>query len=259
MLVASRTIYLDSAGDPGWLPPFGKSQVRWYVLAGVALTPEADLDARKGIDTLLEKYVPPLIRAQFPPQYYEIHYHDIIRGHNLFKHLTHQERKDLSDGVFTLIKSLKPVLFATAIDKLKLKQRYGERAYSPRRLAIQSTLHRFSMYLDRENFIGSAIMDEEEFRKDKELREMINTFRKFGITIRGWNYNPSKENKLERVLNTVQFTPSHTSPGIQLADVCSRATFLHFERTKSNRFFELKPFWDAKDSKVYEPSVVPKL
>lgn len=255
-MAGSLTLYLDSSGDPGWTPPFGKSITTWYIAGGIALTPEADQKAGIEVQRILKKYIPETQRRKFPPREYEIHYHKIVGGHDIFDHMDHSARKAMSDEVFTLIKSLNPVLFATAINKTQLKRVYGGRAYHPKALAIQATIGRFSFYLERENKIGSIMMDEEEYRKDKELQSLVHTFRRDGIMIRGTNYQPMYENTLTNVLNAPSFTPSHISPGIQLADVISRCTWTHFERQKSNRFNELQSLWDSGD-RVFEPSVVP--
>jgi len=222
------------------------------------LTTEADLKAKESIDFLLKKYIPPAQRAKWPASCYEIHYHDIIRGHNLFDQLDHPARRALSDEIFDLIISLKPVLFATAVNKKEMKRRYGTRAFNPRIYALRATIHRYSMYLDYHEIAGSIVADEEEYKKDKELRMMLHEFREEGIILRSWDYNPMFENTLKRVLNTINFTPSHMSPGIQLADVVSRATWTHFERGKDRRFDQLNGLWNDPSRRAYDPSVVPK-
>jgi hypothetical protein len=135
----SVTLYLDDSGDPGWPPPVGKSKIQNYVLGGLAISPEADFQAKEGVENLLAKYVPPAQKAKYPPALYEIHYHDIIRGHNLFDHLDHPQRKALSDELFNLILGLKPVLFASVVKKAVLKMRYGSDAFHPRSYALRAT------------------------------------------------------------------------------------------------------------------------
>jgi len=256
-LMTSCTLYLDADGDPGWCPPFGKSQLRWYVLAGVALAPESDLKARLEVERILSKYIPDSVRRSWPHRYYEICYHDIQRGKNVYSHLDHPQRKAMSDEIFGLILGLKPVLFATAVDKVNLKQRYGSNAHSPRSYALRATIHRYSMYLNKNSLIGTVLFDQEEYRKDKELQAMVHEFRRTGVILRGMHYQPRYEDRLERVLNTITFAPSETSPGLQLADVCSRSTWAHFERGKSNRFNQISSLWNRSNSRRYEPSVVP--
>ena len=257
-LLEAVTLYIDNCGDSGWNPPFGKSNINWYVCAGVMLTTDADLKAREGISGLLKKYVPPEQKSKRPSKFYEIHYHDIIRGKNLFDHMDHPQRKALSDEIFSLLVGLRPVLFATVVNKLRLKQRYGNRAFSPRGYSLRATIHRYSMYLDHHSIAGSIVVDSEEYRKDTELREMIHDFRTNGIILRSWDYNPMYENTLKSILNTVNYTPSYQSPGIHLSDVVSRSTWAHNEHAKSDRINQLVGLWNDPSRQAYDPSVVPK-
>ena len=252
-----KTMYLDAAGDPGWPPPFGKSRVRWYVLAGFALAPDDDYQTKQKAEKLLQEYVPDSERSKWPDHNYEIHYHDIIYGKNIFSHLQDPTKKEISDKIFKIIEDSKPVLFATAINKTQLKHVYGSNAYDPRSLAMQSTIHRFAMHLEANQQLGTSIVDEEEYKKDKEIRKLIHQLRRHGASIRGRDYQPRNENRLERILNALNSSPSEMSTGIQLADVCSRSIWSHFENRKSNRYNQLAPFFDRGRSGVFEPSVIP--
>jgi hypothetical protein len=255
--IGYSTLYLDASGDPGWPKPFGNSRTEWYIVSGLVLSPANDFIAKETSDKILKKYIRENERRKFPPKFYEINYHDIIRGKNLYGSLEDIRRKTLSDEIFDLLKSLKPILFATASNKTQLKRVYGSQAYHPRVLGLRATIHRYAMYLERINEIGSIVVDQEEYRKDKELQAMVQDFRRDGITIRGDNYQPMVENKLRRILNTISFTPSHLSIGLQLADVCSRVTWFHFERNKSMRFNQISSLWDRESEKIYEPSIIP--
>lgn len=254
----SFTLYLDATGDSGWPPPFGRSQVNWYIYAGVALNTEADYAARIEIDKLLQKYISDPVKRMWPDTFYEIHFADIIFGKNLFSSLQSIQRKQLADEVIQLVIKLKPILFATAIDKLRLKNVYQSNAHDARHLGFRATIHRYSMYLNKKNCAGGVVIDEEEYRKDKELQSEIRDFRKFGVILRGWNYNPKYQDQIKRVLNTATFAPSESSPGIQLADVVARSTWMHFERGKSDRFKQLSGLWNRDGARIYDPSVVPK-
>jgi len=203
---------------------------------------------------MLSSYVPDGERRKWPPQFYELHYSDLIGGRGIFTHLSPPQRKAFSDEIFNLIVTLDPVLFATAVDKTGLKRRYGTNAHWPKSLGLRATIHRYSMYLNSKGLIGSVVLDEEESLKDRQLQSMAHEFRTEGAILRGQSYQPRYEDKLERVLNTITFAPSHMSPGIQLADFVSKAAFYHFERAKDNRYNQIANFWN----KPYEPSIVPK-
>jgi len=253
----SHTLYLDASGDPGWPRPFGKSPLQHYVMAGIALTPYADHIAHVETDRILKKYIPESQRRLYPPDKYELHYHPLHAGRDLYSHLTHKQRLLMANEVFSLIDSLDPVFFASVVDKLKLKRKYGIRAHHPTQYALRSIIDRFCKYLERNDEIGAVYLDEEEYKKDKTLRQMVHEFRRKGTAIRGFYYSPSDVNHLERILNAISFTPSEMSPGTQLADFLSRTTWLHFERKKSRRFNQLK-HWDTHSGTQYEPCVIPK-
>jgi hypothetical protein len=251
----SLTLYLDSTGESGWNPPYGKSKNRYYTVAGLAITPESNLEAYREVDKILRKYIP---RSEWDSPIFELCYHHLIRGKGIYRTLPHLQRKAMADEVFDLILGLKPILFATVINKLALKRRYGVNAFDPKLLAMRATIHRFAMSLNREKAVGTVIMDEEEYRKDHLIQEMVKTFKKNGIIIRGYNYQPRYIEKIDRIIDTISFTASNESSGIQLADFCARTTWQHFERNKSDRFQQLDSLWDRDGDNKYEPSVFPK-
>ncbi len=251
------TLYLDSCGDSGWCPPCGRSPVRYYVVAGLALTGSADLRAQTELDAILTKYIGSAVKLGYKK---ELLYHDLIRGKNAYEGLDHPQRKEMADSVFALLAELKPVLFATAVDKVHMKERYHEDAHDPKRYGMRATIGRFSMFLKRQtNGIGNVIMDTEEVRKDRAIQEMIRTFKVVGTEIRGWDYQPRFVDRLERILNTITFADSSITTGIQLADVCCRTVWQHIEKGKSTRYAELQPYWNRENGgRIYEPSILPK-
>ena len=224
-------------------------------MAGLAITPESDLEAYRKTDSILKKYIP---KIEWNSPKFELCYHHLIRGKGIYSTLTHPQKLAMANEVFNLLLDLKPILFATAIDKLRLKQRYGVNAYDPKLLGIRATIHRFSMFLRRQNEVGGVTMDAEEYRKDHLIQEMVRTFKKTGIIIRGFTYQPRYVEKIDRILNTINFTDSNMSAGIQLADFVARTTWQHYERNKSRRFKQLSPLWDRDNDRIYEPSVVPR-
>ena len=250
------TLYLDSCGDPGWCAPNGKSTVKYYVIAGLALTSSADVNASLEVNRILSKYISD---AESRGYKREICYHHLIRGKDQYEKLSNAERLAMANEIFDLILQLKPVLFATVVNKVRLKERYGFRAYDAKIYGIQATMHRFAMFLKRQtNGIGNVMMDAEEYKKDHLLQEMVRTFKTRGIIMRGWSYQPHYEENLERILNTIAFSDSDLSTGIQLADICSRTTWQYYEHMLSIRYTQLAPLWNREGSRIYEPSIVPK-
>lgn len=241
-------IYLDAAGDPGWPHPFGKSVTKHYILAGLALTPQQELEVRRETDRIKTKYG--LYEV-------ELKYRPLIYGDDSYKSLTDQQRKSIADEIFDLISKTKPVLFATVVKKMELKIKHGANAIYPKEYALRATVGRISKFLIREDAVSpSIIMDEEEYRKDKVLQRVVHHARRAGIQMAGWGYQPLPD-RLDRFLNVITFLPSETSPSIQLVDFCVHSIFKHFERAKSKRYLQLEPLFDRSNGRVWEPSIVP--
>lgn len=68
------TLYLDSCGDSGWCQPCGKSPIKHYVVAGLALTGSADLKAQTELPNILNKYIGSAVWRGFKM---ELLYHDL--------------------------------------------------------------------------------------------------------------------------------------------------------------------------------------
>ncbi len=249
------TLYLDTCGDPAWLPPDGHSNTRYYVVAGLALTGTADIEANVEVQKIMTKYINPW---KCLGEKRELCYHHLCRGKGIYAQLDNSQRLKMANEVFDLLLKLKPTLFATVVDKLLLKKKYSVDAHDPKLLGIRATIHRFAMFLKRQTAIGNVMMDAEEYRKDHAIQEMVRTFKDTGIIIRGWKYQPMYEEKLDRILNTIAFADSVTSIGIQLADTCCRTTWQHFEHSKSDRFAQVASLWDGNIYRKYEPSLIPK-
>ena len=190
----------------------------------------------------------------------ELVYHDLIHGKKAFSVLRPEDRRAMADEVFELFTELNPVMFATVIDKVNLKHRYGENAYDPKNLAIRSTIARFSLFLEHKNGIGNIMMDKEEVRNDRSIQEIIRIAKIVGIELRGSSYQPIKHDKLERISNTISFLDSAAITGIQLADVCCRTVWqtYEYEHRKASRYYQLEPYWNEDENRVYDPTIFPK-
>lgn len=128
------TLYLDSCGDSGWCPPYGKSPNRYYVVAGLALTGSTDLKAQTELEKLMIEYT---------GNKNELLYHDLIRGKCEFEGIEDLTRKEIADKIFDLFTELKPVLFATVVDKCRMKERYNIDAHDPKLYGMRATIGRF--------------------------------------------------------------------------------------------------------------------
>ncbi|MDR1992959.1 MAG: DUF3800 domain-containing protein [Nitrososphaerota archaeon] len=197
----------------------------------------------------------------------------------------------MANEVFELFTELKPVIFATVIDKSKLKERYGFNVITPKQCGIIETISRFSSFLKSQtNSVGIIMMDQEKvktdrlgdfrkpiffqktsaenrvtlllgflkwgFRRLSLIQEMILGLRIFGME-RGYSYPAlSVVEGLDRILNTIGFSDSSIIPGIQLADVCCRTVWQNYERGKDERYKQLESHFN--NTGAVEPVVIPK-
>lgn len=245
------TLYLDESGEKTWPPPWGNSNTRYYALAGLVLTPIQDKIVHERVPAILSKFFPePLTRPT------EIHYGDLINKRGAYGGLSDPQRKSMADDVFALIGEVRPTLMGTVVRKDWMKTRYGTAAHAPNEYALRASIERFDRHLEETNNLGMAIMDTEGFTADHALRELVHSARTTGIKLGGINYVPGSDRKLNYVLNSVGFSPSQMSPGIQLADFVAYAVFSHFERQRSERFNSLDRHW-RRSGTFREPSVLP--
>jgi hypothetical protein len=243
-----QLLYLDASGDPGWCPPVGKSRTEWYILAGLSLNEEKWTVAHKSVDSLMQKYF-----GSRNISCRELRYSSLISASPPYDTLTDLERKSLADETFSLIRGLSPVLFASAIDKKAHRGKYGTNAIAPKIWALQLVAPRFDKFLARTGVKGIMIMDAEETRKDKKLRELVQEARKIGIVLQSSILpDPFRtDTKLPNLVESVMFVNSEDSPLIQLVDFCAHAIWNHFERKLSNRYNEIYHLFDAVGGTVY--------
>lgn len=245
-------LYLDASGDPGWCPPHGRSRTKWYVLAGLSLEEKLWKQADQNITDVLAKH-----GLQWLTDFRELRLSTILAGAHPYETLDIARRRALVNDIFTLVVNLKPVLFYSAIDKVKHRTQYGVRAFSPHVWAFQLICPRFHKYLERIDGRGIFVMDPEETKHDAKLKELIKNARQQGIVLTS-SFNPYLSNtQLPRIIESVLFVQSQDSPGIQLADFCSHAIWKHYERSMSLRYKQIAGLLDTFSGTVYGSKVWP--
>ncbi len=245
------TLYLDESGGKDWPHPWGRNTSSHYVLAGPVLTPEQDLSAQIGLDEILRRH---FLDAPSRPQ--ELHYGDIINRRKEWNSLSKDDRKEVADDVWNLITRIAPTLLGTVVRKSRLKERYGNNALQPNEYALTATCARFNRHLWETDALGMLLMDTETMASQAALQKIVHTGRRSGTRI-GGNPEAPDNPRLDRILNTLVFTPSHMSAGVQIADFIAYATWSHFERDKGARFHQISHLW-RRAITFQEPSVVPK-
>lgn len=238
-------LYLDESGDPGWPKPFGKSPFTWFVLAGMSLEDNQWKDVN-------EEYIK-IIKKHFGSSFgnFDMKYSALTAGVPPYDKLSGIQRLNLADDIFNLILDTEPVLFAIVINKLAHKRYYGRKAHWPKQLALRFIAPRFHKYLERIKEYGIFVMDEEERKSDKHLKEMIQRARERGIILQSF-LDPFRTNtRLPWLIESILFVPSEDSPRIPLADFCSHSVWLKYERGYHKRFDQIKHLFDNDSGNVY--------
>lgn len=244
----SFTLYLDESGDPGWVPPLGKSRTRFFVAGGGALTPEADNRLHGRLEGIVDKFLgrPPRAPA------YELKWSDLDQRRGVYRRLSLPESQQMADEVIGAVLEAEPIVFATAIDKKALQEKYVT-PFHPKRLALKGLAQRFDMMLQRVDAYGTIVCDEARFKNDAELRRMIHEARSTGLAIRGMTYNPTHDSRPVRINGTIQFAPSELSAGIQMADAISGIVWMAYEKESTDRLAKIERLCDALGSRRFEP------
>ena len=246
-------LYLDESGDPGWPAPYGKSRTSWFVLAGLSLE---DVQWK----TVNEEYIR-IVRKYFGRtcDNFDLKYSALTSTYPVppYDQLDGNQKLNLSDDIFNLILEAKPVLIAIVIEKLKHKKQYGNRAHWPKLLALRFMAPRFHKFLERIESYGIFVMDEEERKSDKKLKGLVRRAREAGIVLQTPYDIYRTDTQLKNIVESVLFVPSEDSPGIPLADFCSHAIWIHFERNLSKRFKQIYPLFDNHDGIVYGLKIWP--
>jgi hypothetical protein len=195
-------LYLDESGKSG---PRDFTQP-YYILGGLIVhedqwvAMEADLNAR--IDAL----VPPP-----RPDNWELHMEHIKQGKGFFKRMPRTTREGLVDAVFDVLDTHNPVVLMVAIHKQKHLAKYGSRAQPVEALAYRFMIERFDYHLGRSaNPLGVVVHDEQKELETATRRAHLRYRRK-----------GSDWGKIEHVIETPLFTPSHWSRMIQMVDVAT--------------------------------------
>ena len=204
-------LYVDESGDTG---PQGSSHL---VLAGAALFEGKWRWIKRDLEALLTRYFP--ATATRPR---ELHCAEARKGRGPYAQLTQGQRDALLADACALLDNLKEkelALFTVVTDKAwwyaRNPGKTGDDLYLA---AFEDLISRFDYYLKRRHHEGESakgliIADPRHQAFCAALRQAVLQFHLVGTQ---WA-------RLENVIESVLFLPSHESPGVQLADLTAYA------------------------------------
>lgn len=250
----TQFLYLDESGDGGWTPKYGgNSRCKYFVYAGVILSPEQNFEAEKRLTEVINDHFD---TAWVRPD--EIHFADMVHGNDQFDQLSNDELGELREDVFDLILDLEPEIMASVVNKDKMKEKYRGNANPPKRYAFRATVERFHKHLEEHEDLGVVTIDAAQRSIDSRLRNLVYDAQSSGIKLPGTMSN--RDTDLPRIADTVTMTPSEMSAGVQLADVVAYQV-LHEHRYSgdSHGYDAIEHLMRSPSGHTFtEPSVIPQ-
>jgi hypothetical protein len=238
------TLYLDASGDPGWCPPYGKSNTAWYVLGGLVLETNFIEDVEVGVKEILDEYSD--LTGHVIP---ELKYSALIAGNPdyNYNYLEGIQKKNMADDVLSLIQEHRPTLFSVSVNKNEHYRRYTT-PHDPNLLAWRFMATRFDKFLISNSDTGFMFMDAEDTRTNRDFGILIEDARRSGIFLSGMHgaYNTGPNSRLDSIIG-FDFVNSEKSPGTQLADFCAHIVWRHVERNQGNRFDQIKGLFEPQN------------
>ncbi len=228
-----QILYIDASGDPGAY--MGKN-TKYYVLGGVCLSYKDWKFITDDFRSIVSKYFGAF---QIP----EIHTKDLISHNAPFDKIDH---KQLADDITRFISESHTTLFGVVIDKLE----YAKKGFGPPNTivnkALEEMINRFHLWLQRHKTFGMIVSDTSTDGFDTSVRNTYEYFKKVGTSFV----------TLNRLIDTLFFTPSETSIGIQIADFVSYSLKRNYENGDSKIFNQIDKKFDRTKGKVHGLKII---
>lgn len=194
-------LYLDESGKSG---PKDYAQP-WYVLGGL-IVPEADWQAiERDLNERIDAIVPPP-----RPDSWELHMSLLYHRKGPFAGMPAGDRFGLVDAVFDVIDAYELTLIFVGVDKKAHRTKYTQ-PEPVENIAYKLMLERFDTYVGkRGSELGLVVCDEQK-EIEMATRQAHSRYRRHGTGMA----------KINHVIETPFFTPSHWSRPLQMIDVAT--------------------------------------
>jgi hypothetical protein len=141
---------------------------------------------------------------------FEFHGGDLFSGAAPFDERTPKERIEIYDEVLRGIEMVGAEVIIRGVHKPGLGRRYTH-PYHPHDVALMFTIESIERMARECDCQVLLVADEAKEIEDAALRDLVN-YQELG-TQWGW-----RTEKIERIIDTIHFVPSHRNCGIQVAD-----------------------------------------
>ena len=228
-----QLLYIHASGDPG---AYTGMNSRFYVLGGVSVSYNDWKFITDDFRAIVSKY---FNIFSLP----EIHAKKLMRGKAPFDYI---DFKQLTDDIAQFLSQAHITLFGIAIDKVK----YSKRGYGPINTivnkALEEIVNRFHIWLQRQQTFGLIVSGASTKGFDTSIRSAYEYFRQRSTTYV----------TLNRIIDTIFFTPSETSIGIQMADFVSYAIKRNYEYGDNKVFDQIERNFDNSNGNLHGLKVI---
>ena len=146
---------------------------------------------------------------------FEFHGQDLFSGSGHFGGRSPAERIAIFDDVLVGIEMAEAKVIVRGVHKGRLRERYAD-PYHPHDIALMFTIESIERMARDNDCRVLLVADEAKEIEDAALRDLAN-YQELG-TSWGW-----KTERIDRIIDTIHFVPSHRNGAIQLVDC---ATFI---------------------------------
>ena len=228
-----QLLYIEASGDPG---TYVGMNTRFYVLSGVCISYNDWKLITDDFRAIVSKYF-----KTFPLQ--EIHTKKLMMGKGPFKYI---DFKQLTDDIAQFLSQAHITLFGIVIDKVEYLNRGLGSPNTIVNNALEEIVNRFHIWLQRQQTFGLIVSGASTNGFDTSIRSAYEYFRQRGTTYV----------TLNRIIDTIFFTPSETAIGIQMADFVSYALKRNYENEDSKVFNQIERKFEKTNGNVQGLKVI---
>jgi hypothetical protein len=206
-------LYIDESGDHVFRD-VAEPQHRFLCLVGCWFKNPAYLAFQKGLEDLKQRHF-----AYHPDEPVILHREDIINRRGVYRLLMDEaKRKAFDDDLIKIVEDADYTVVAVAIDKLELRNAYGESAAHPYHLSMGFMLQRYVGFLNHTNRLGDVMAETRGKKEDRLLEESYTRTYERGAWMVHADSFQSGLTSIQLKLKTKQANIA----GLQLADVLAQ-------------------------------------
>ncbi len=229
-------LYLDESGT--------HAEASYFVLAGLAVFEREIYWYGQDLEDLQSQY--------FPNEVGPIHFHAsrlrVRRGSHVeppWDQLTNQQRIDLKNRIYDVIRNRRGVLFACAVEK----EFAAKRNEDPYERAFEDIVSRFDLFMTRIN--AQSVQEGREEQRGMIVQAESNYQKTIGILALRLQRLGTRWGTLHNVTDIPLFAPAKDMRMLQYADFSANAVYGRYHSGLIGDFDRIAPKFDQKNGVVH--------